>query len=163
MRVRVKCPAHCPPCHAGGPVCRAYNGTRPQKCSWPQLSWAPGSQQICLTQVTHAGKKIFLPHCFENPGWGSSRGNGKHRKCCGWVGWFFEEDNHRYMHRGWIKTYSDKEGTLKVGGRESAVAIELKQPQMDTLSSPMLFLSHNLLFLRTISVFYASVSVAKIE
>jgi hypothetical protein len=37
------------------------------------------------------------------------------------------------MHRGWIKTYSDKEGTLKVGGRESAVAIELKQPQMDTL------------------------------
>ena len=43
--------------------------------------------------------------------------------------------------------HSDKEGTLKVGGRESAVAIELKQPQMDTLSSPMLFLSHNLLFL----------------
>ena len=67
------------------------------------------------------------------------------------------------MHRGWIKTYSDKEGTLKVGGRESAVAIELKQPQMDTLSSPMLFLSHNLLFLQTISEFYVSVSVAKIE
>ena len=116
MRVRVKCPAHCPPCHAGGPVCRAYNGTRPQKCSWPQLSWAPGSQQICLTQVTHAGKKIFLPHCFENPGWGSSRGNGKHRKCCGWVGWFFEEDNHRYMHRVGLRLTLTKRGPWKWEG-----------------------------------------------
>ena len=55
--------------------------------------------------------------------------------------------------------HTDKGRTLKVGGSKSAVAIELKQPQMDTLSSSVIFLSHNLFFLWSISVFCSSIRI----
>ena len=46
---------------------------------------------------------------------------------------------------------------LESGGEQiSGCNLELKQPQMDTLSFPLIFLSHNILFLSTISVFYNS-------
>ena len=47
--------------------------------------------------------------------------------------------------------HTDKGRTLKVGGSKSAVAMELKQPQMDTLSSSAIFLSHNPFFLLSFS------------
>ena len=50
--------------------------------------------------------------------------------------------------------HTDKGRTLKVGRSKSAVAMELKQPQMDTLSSSVIFLSHNLFFLLSLRIFF---------
>ena len=56
--------------------------------------------------------------------------------------------------------HTDKGRTLKVGREQiSGCNAELKQPQMDTLSSSVIFLSHNLFFLWSISVFCSSIRI----
>ena len=143
------------PC-AGHTMAHGHRNVPDPNCPEPQ-----DSQQICLMQVTHRDKKIFSPHCFEKSLEGHLEALQKHTNCCSRVGRFFGGEKSG-MYWLLLKLpeltlnlclHTDKGRTLKVGGRKSAVAKELKQPQMDTLSSSLVFLSHNLFFLWSISVF----------